>query len=56
MVDQKVRYILLSGAHLDPDTLDLLREIFPNARITMAYGSTMILSQAITRSPNVESF
>ena len=56
MVDQKVRYILLSGAHLYPDTLDLLREIFPNARITMAYGSTMILSQAITRTTNVESF
>ena len=56
LVDQKVRYILLSGAHLDPDTLDLLREIFPNARITMAYGSTMILSQAITRTTDVESF
>ena len=56
LVNQKVRYILLSGAHLDLDTLDLLREIFPNAPITMAFGSTMILSQAVTRTTDVESF
>ena len=56
LVNQKVRYILLSGAHLDLDTLDLLREIFPNAGITMAFGSTMILSQAITRTTDADSF
>ncbi|TEA01009.1 phenazine antibiotic biosynthesis protein [Mycobacteroides salmoniphilum] len=49
LVNQKIRYILISGAHVDLDTLDLLREIFPAAAITMAFGSTMILSQAKTR-------
>jgi acyl-coenzyme A synthetase/AMP-(fatty) acid ligase len=55
LVNQKIGYALLSGAHLDADTLDLLREIFPNTTITMAFGSTMILSQAITRAPNRDS-
>jgi phenylacetate-coenzyme A ligase PaaK-like adenylate-forming protein len=50
LLNQKIRYVLLSGAHLDMDTFDLLRDIFPNAAITMAFGSTMILSQAITRT------
>ncbi|SKR21690.1 putative phenazine antibiotic biosynthesis protein [Mycobacteroides abscessus subsp. massiliense] len=49
LVNQKIRYILLSGAHVDLDTLDLLREIFPRTAIAMAFGSTMILSQAKTR-------
>ncbi|MGH3727114.1 MAG: phenazine antibiotic biosynthesis protein [Mycobacterium sp.] len=49
LVNQKIRYILLSGAHVDLDTLDLLREIFPATAIAMAFGSTMILSQAKTR-------
>ncbi len=49
LVNAKVRYVLLSGAHVDADTLDLLRDIFPAATITMAFGSTMILSQAVTR-------
>ncbi|WP_078287887.1 phenazine antibiotic biosynthesis protein [Mycobacterium sp. D16R24] len=49
LVNQKIRYILISGAHVDLDTLDLLREIFPAATIAMAFGSTMILSQAKTR-------
>ncbi|AMW20428.1 phenazine antibiotic biosynthesis protein [Mycobacteroides chelonae] len=49
LVNQKIRYILISGAHVDLDTLDLLREIFPTAEIAMAFGSTMILSQARTR-------
>jgi hypothetical protein len=56
LVNQKIRYILLSGAHLDLDTLDLLREIFPGAVITMAFGSTMILSQAITQTTDADSF
>jgi len=49
LVNDRIRYILLSGAHIDPDTHDLLCAIFPAATITAAFGSTMILSQAITR-------
>jgi hypothetical protein len=43
-------FILLSGAHVDPDTLDVLRDVFPAANIAMVFGSTMILSQAQTRT------
>jgi phenylacetate-coenzyme A ligase PaaK-like adenylate-forming protein len=50
LVNDKIRYLLLSGAHVDIDTLDLLREIFPATTITMAFGSTMVLSQAVTRT------
>jgi phenylacetate-coenzyme A ligase PaaK-like adenylate-forming protein len=49
LVNRKIRYLLLSGAHVDMDTLDLLRQIFPNTAIAMAFGSTMVLSQAETR-------
>ena len=49
LVNSKVRYLLLSGAHVDMDTLDLLRQIFPNTAIALAFGSTMVLSQAATR-------
>jgi len=49
LVNSKVRYLLLSGAHVDMDTVDLLRQIFPNTAIAMAFGSTMVLSQAATR-------
>jgi phenylacetate-coenzyme A ligase PaaK-like adenylate-forming protein len=49
LVNAKIRYLLLSGAHVDMDTLDLFRDIFPNTVIAMAYGSTMVLSQAATR-------
>jgi phenylacetate-coenzyme A ligase PaaK-like adenylate-forming protein len=49
LVNSKIRYLLLSGAHVDMDTLDLLRDIFPNTAIAMAFGSTMVLSQAATR-------
>jgi acyl-CoA synthetase (AMP-forming)/AMP-acid ligase II len=49
LINRKIRYVLLSGAHVDLDTLELLREIFPNTAITMVFGSTMILSQAVTR-------
>lgn len=48
LLNDKVGFMLLSGAHVDIDTLDLLDSIFPNTTITMAFGSTMILSQAIT--------
>ena len=40
LVNEKIRYVLLSGAHVDIDTLDLLRDIFPQTTITMAFGST----------------
>lgn len=49
LVNRQVRYVLLSGAHVDEDTLWLLREIFPGVTVTVAFGSTMILSQAATR-------
>ncbi|MBS4728161.1 phenazine antibiotic biosynthesis protein [Mycobacterium sp. SM1] len=49
LVNRKIRYVLLSGAHVDIDTLDLLRAIFPSTTLTMVFGSTMILSQATTR-------
>jgi len=48
LLNEKVRFMLLSGAHVDVDTLDLLDSIFGETTITMAFGSTMILSQAIT--------
>ena len=49
LINEKIRWLLLSGAHVDVDTLDVLRDIFPATTITMAFGSTMILSQARTR-------
>jgi hypothetical protein len=49
LVNEKIRYLLLSGAHVDIDTLELLREVFAATTITMAFGSTMVLSQAVTR-------
>jgi phenylacetate-coenzyme A ligase PaaK-like adenylate-forming protein len=54
LVNQKIRYILLSGAHVDVDTLDLLEGIFPSAAISVVFGSTMVLSQAATRVVNGE--
>jgi phenylacetate-coenzyme A ligase PaaK-like adenylate-forming protein len=56
LINDKIRYLLLSGAHVDADTLDLLRDIFPDTTITMAFGSTMVLSQAVTRVADDESF
>jgi len=56
LVNAKIRYLLLSGAHVDVDTLDVLRDIFPTTTITMAFGSTMVLSQAVTRTTDGDSF
>jgi phenylacetate-coenzyme A ligase PaaK-like adenylate-forming protein len=56
LVNDKIRYLLLSGAHVDADTLDLLRGIFPATTITMAFGSTMVLSQAVTRTVDGDAF
>lgn len=54
LVNQNVRFILLSGAHVTADTLDVLRDIFPETTIAMVFGSTMILSQAITRAADTD--
>jgi hypothetical protein len=56
LVNEKIRYLLLSGAHVDADTLDVLRDIFPSTTITMAFGSTMVLSQAVTRTTDDHTF
>jgi phenylacetate-coenzyme A ligase PaaK-like adenylate-forming protein len=56
LMNSKIRYLLLSGAHVDVDTLDVLRDIFPETTITMAFGSTMVLSQAVTRTSDGDSF
>ncbi|WP_109509678.1 AMP-binding protein [Nocardioides speluncae] len=61
LVRSKIGYVVLSGASIDVDTLDLLRAMLPATTITMTYGSTMILSQTHTRpespdSPAFESF
>jgi phenylacetate-coenzyme A ligase PaaK-like adenylate-forming protein len=49
LVNEKIQYVLLSGAHVDLDTYDVLRDVFPEAAIATVFGSTMILSQAATR-------
>jgi hypothetical protein len=49
LINDKIRYVLLSGAHIDLDTLDVLRDLFPSASLATVYGSTMIMSQAATR-------
>jgi phenylacetate-coenzyme A ligase PaaK-like adenylate-forming protein len=49
LVNAKIQYLLLSGAHVDLDTYDVLHDVFPTAAIATAFGSTMILSQAATR-------
>ena len=56
LINDKIRYLLLSGAHVDADTLDLLRGIFPATTITVAFGSTMVLSQAVTRTADGDAF
>ena len=56
LINEKIRYLLLSGAHVDADTLDLLRDIFKDTTITMAFGSTMVLSQAVTRTTDGDTF
>lgn len=50
LVNSRIRYILLSGAHVDIDNMALFRGIFSGAAIAVAFGSTMILSQAATRT------
>jgi len=49
LMNAKIRYVLLSGAHVEPDTLDVIRDVFPDTAVATVFGSTMILSQAATR-------
>jgi hypothetical protein len=49
VINDKVARIQLGGAHLDADTRDILRDIFPNIQLDNMYGSTMILGTARTR-------
>ena len=49
LINQKIRYAVLSGAHVDLDTLDVFREEFPDTTVATVFGSTMILSQTATR-------
>ena len=49
LINDKIRYVLLSGAHVDLDTFDVFRDVFPGVALATVYGSTMILSQAATR-------
>lgn len=56
LINAKIRWLLLSGAHVDLDTLDVLRDVFPDTKITVAFGSTMILSQASTRQIDSRAF
>ncbi|MDT5242579.1 MAG: hypothetical protein QOD97_4777, partial [Mycobacterium sp.] len=56
LVNEKIRYMLLSGAHVDMDTLDVLRDVFPHTAVATVFGSTMILSQAATRIADDGSF
>jgi phenylacetate-coenzyme A ligase PaaK-like adenylate-forming protein len=51
LINEKVRGILWGGAHLDPDTRDLLRtDVFPRTRLCGTYGSTMVLGGAVERA------
>ena len=56
LVNEKIRYMLLSGAHVNMDTLDVLRAVFPHTAVATVFGSTMILSQAATRIAGDGSF
>jgi acyl-CoA synthetase (AMP-forming)/AMP-acid ligase II len=48
-INSSVVRIQLAGAHLDEDTRDILREVFPNCVLHNGYGSSMILGGAETR-------
>ena len=56
LISRRIRYVLLSGAHVDLDTLDVLRDVFPDTTFGTVFGSTMILSQATTRVTDDQSF
>jgi phenylacetate-coenzyme A ligase PaaK-like adenylate-forming protein len=50
LINEKVRFILWSGAHLDPDTRHLFgTEVFPELTLQGQYGSTMVLGGSMER-------
>jgi hypothetical protein len=49
LINAKAARIQAAGAHLDNDTRDVLRDVFPNVKLTNTYGSTMILGASHTR-------
>ncbi|MFF3500315.1 phenazine antibiotic biosynthesis protein [Streptomyces sp. NPDC003247] len=50
LIQEKVRLIIWTGAHMDPDTLDhLATELYPKARFRGSYGSTSVLSGTVQR-------
>ncbi|MCD9877337.1 phenazine antibiotic biosynthesis protein [Streptomyces guryensis] len=50
LIQEKVRLVIWTGAHMDADTLDYLStEFFPKARFRGSYGSTSVLSGTVQR-------
>jgi phenylacetate-coenzyme A ligase PaaK-like adenylate-forming protein len=50
LVNEKVKVIYWAGTHMDADTRYLLRtEVFPEAELFGAYGSTMVLCVTVDR-------
>ncbi|WP_369174874.1 phenazine antibiotic biosynthesis protein [Streptomyces sp. R28] len=50
LIQEKVRLVIWTGAHMDPDTLDYLSaELFPKTRFRGSYGSTSVLSGTVQR-------
>ncbi|MFD9903750.1 phenazine antibiotic biosynthesis protein [Streptomyces sp. NPDC059063] len=51
LIQEKVRLVIWTGAHMDPDTLDYLAtEFFPKTRFRGSYGSTSVLSGTVQRA------
>ncbi|MGW7074713.1 phenazine antibiotic biosynthesis protein [Streptomyces sp. NPDC054866] len=54
LIQEKVRLVIWTGAHMDLDTLDYLStELFPKTRFRGSYGSTSVLSGTVQR-PDAE--
>lgn len=50
LIDEKVRLVIWTGAHMNPDALDYLSaEVFPKTRFRGSYGSTSVLSGTAQR-------
>lgn len=50
LIEEKVRLVIWTGAHMDPDTLDFLStQLFPKTRFRGSYGSTSVLSGTVQR-------
>ncbi|WP_329172911.1 AMP-binding protein [Streptomyces sp. NBC_01477] len=51
LIQEKVRLVIWTGAHMDPDTQDYLAaEFFPKAQFRGSYGSTSVLSGTVQRA------